>query len=264
MRRTESSNRVDDLIERVTADLEESGLEGGLLTEERARSVDLDVSNRTEMTISTRSDDGGGLGESHHSESGSSRSSGHAEGGEGLSLRGELDRSLESDDGGGTEEDGRTSASGGEEGVDILLVERSVDAFDGHSAGESFEGKLSLGEEGGEVGRSSRCADELDPGALGDERGERNRVVGGSCSRQGDVVGKSGRDDGCGGSGGDEEGRDEEGGEHAEEKGEWTEEGREEKNAAFIRIASVLVLLCPREIDERDDNELESAFCLAS
>ena len=210
MRRTESSNRVDDLIERVTADLEESGLEGGLLTEERARSVDLDVSNRTEMTISTRSDDGGGLGESHHSESGSSRSSGHAEGGEGLSLRGELNGRLDGDDGGRAEEDGRSSATGIEEVVDVDFGVLMIEAFDG----TVDEPELSFGDDFGERFRSSRSADEIDPLCLRLQSGEGNGVVGGSCSRQGDVVGESRGRDGRSRRGSDEESGDEEGSEH--------------------------------------------------
>ena len=205
---TESSNGIDNLVTCVSTDLEESGLEGGLLTEKRTRSIDLDVSNRSEMTIPTRCDDGGGLSSSHHSESGSSRSSRHSEGSEGLSLSGELNRGLESDDRRRTKEDGRSSSSSVEQRVDIVLVEGRIEAFDVHLTGECFEGKLSFRDEGSKVGRSSRCADRLDPRRLGKERRERDRVVGGSCSRHLDIVGKSRGNDGCGGSGCEKEGEE--------------------------------------------------------
>ena len=212
--RTESANGIDDLVERVPTDLDESGLEGGLLTEERAGSIDLDVSNRSEMTISTRSDDGGGLGSSHHPDGGSSRSNRHSERSEGLTLSGELNRSLEGDDGRRTKKYGRSSASGVEEVVDVDFGVSGVEAFDR----AVDEAELTFRDEFVKVGRTRRRSDEIDPVGLGRDGGEGDRVVGGGCSRHGDIVRESRGDDGCGGDGGDEDEGGDEGGEHCKEK----------------------------------------------
>lgn len=131
-------------MKRVSSNLDQRRLEHRPLAEDGSVAVDLDVADGGVRAIGARSDNGGGLRRAGNLDGRSSGSGGHAERGEGLALRGELNRVEKKESRGRTEENRRPGSSGVEEGVDVEIVVRAIQAVDcgPRSGGNGFRGEF--------------------------------------------------------------------------------------------------------------------------